>query len=163
MGETKYPVLDPNFPLKIIGACRDSEERGLMKILLLTGMHISSVCSLGSGNMINQGSKVYLKWKRPKTNKTLQVLVPKDYLEDIQGFIKGYRRKSRQQYFNMVRAIGGRAGYQDISPMTFRHTRCIRALEDEGYSIYELPHLLGCSLDVVVRNYTKLREDQLSR
>jgi hypothetical protein len=36
-------------------------------------------------------------------------------------------------------------------------------LTKERYTIFEIPQVMGCTLDVAVRNYSKLREDQLSR
>ena len=160
MGCTKYPVLDDSFTLKILGACRNDEERGLVTILDLTGMHVSSVCSLGPSSLIRQASKAYLRWIRPKTKKTLQALVPKEALQTIIEFL-GMRRKTRQHYHALVREIGRRAGFEDVSPMTFRHNRCLRGLTREGYTIFEIPQVMGCTLDVAVRNYSKLREDQL--
>ncbi|MBI0584658.1 MAG: tyrosine-type recombinase/integrase [Methanomassiliicoccus sp.] len=162
MGCTKYPILDDDFVTLMLGSCYDNEDRGLVTILSLTGMHISSLCALGPGNLIKQGSKAYLQWVRPKTNKTLQALIPKDYAKDICEFL-ALRRKTRQHYHALVKKIGERAGYEDVSPMTFRHNRCLRALTKEGYSIFEVPQIMGCTLDVAVRNYSKLREDQLSR
>jgi hypothetical protein len=162
MGCTKYPVLDDDFTIKMLGVCQDNEERGIITVLDLTGMHVSSLCELGPENLIKQGSKSYLRWIRPKTNKTLQALVPKESIQTIQDLLK-MRRKSRQHYHALVKQIGLRAGYQDVSPMTFRHNRCLRGLTKEGYSIYEIPQVMGCTLDVAVRNYSKLREDQLER
>ncbi len=162
MGITKYPILDDDFSLKMLGACRNDEERGLMAILNLTGMHVSSLCSLAPDNFIRQGSRSYIRWIRPKTKKTLQALIPKESITPICEFLS-MRRKTRQHYHALVKQIGIRAGYQDVSPMTFRHNRCLRALTKEGYSIFEVPQVMGCTLDVAVRNYSKLREDQLSR
>lgn len=162
MGTTKYPVLDDSFLLKMLGACNNDEERALVTVLDLTGMHVSSLCSLEPSSIFRQGSKTYLRWIRPKTNKTLQALVPKESIETIEKFLK-MRRKSRQYYHFLVRKIGLKAGYEDVSPMTFRHNRCLRGLTKEGYSIFEIPQVMGCTLDVAVRNYSKLREDQLLR
>jgi len=162
MGCTKYPVLDDGFYLRMMGACADDEERGLVTIFDLTGMHVSSMCELGPENLIKQGGKTYLRWVRPKTKKTLQALVPNDRLQVIENFLK-MRRKTRQYYHFLVKKIGLKAGYEDVSPMTFRHNRCLRGLTKEGYSIYEIPQVMGCTLDVAVRNYAKLREDQLAR
>lgn len=162
MGVTKYPVLDEQFLIKMLGSCSDDEDRGLVLVLHLTGMHISSLCDLKPSNLNKQGSKTYVQWVRPKTNKTLQAQVPREHIEVIKAFL-GMRRKSRQHYYNVLRAIGDKAGFDEVSPMTFRHNRCLRALTKEGYSIFEAPQVLGCTLDVVVRNYSKLREDQLMK
>lgn len=162
MGCTKYPILDDDFSVKMVGACYNDEERGLVVILDLTGMHVSSACSLNAANLVRQGSRSYIQWVRPKTHKTLQALVPKEQLPTVVGFLR-IRRKSRQHYHHLLKVIGQRAGYQDVSPMTFRHNRCLRGLTKEGYSIFEIPQVMGCTLDVAVRNYSKLREDQLLR
>ncbi|MDW5562989.1 MAG: hypothetical protein SA339_07155 [Methanomassiliicoccus sp.] len=162
MGSTKFPILDENFYLRMMGSCNDDEERGLVTIFDLTGMHVSSMCELGPENLIRQGGKTYIRWVRPKTRKTLQALVPNDRVKIIENFLK-MRRKTRQHYHFLVKKIGLKAGYQDVSPMTFRHNRCLRGLTTEGYSIYEIPQVMGCTLDVAVRNYAKLREDQLAR
>lgn len=160
MGVTKYPVLDEDFLIKMVGSCSNDEERGLVLVLHLTGMHISSVCELDPSSLIKQGSRTYIRWVRPKTNKTLQAQVPKEYVEPIRDFL-AMRRKTRQHYHTVLKTIGARAGFQDVSPMTFRHNRCLRGLTQEGYTIYEVPQVMGCTLDVAVRNYSKLREDQL--
>ena len=162
MGFTKYPILDDDFLLRMLGSCSDDEERGIITILDLTGMHVSSLCSLEPCDLIKQGNRAYLRWVPPKTNKTLQALVPKDKIQIIEKFLK-MRRKSRQYYHFLVKKIGLKAGYEDVSPMTFRHNRCLRGLTKEGYTIFEIPQVMGCTLDVAVRNYSKLREDQLAR
>ena len=162
MGTTKYPVLDDDFTIKMLGSCLDDEQRGIITILDLTGMHVSSLCQIGPENLIRQGAKTYLRWVRPKTKKTLTALVPKEKILTLQSFLE-LRRKSRQHYHFLVKSIGIKAGYQDVSPMTFRHNRCLRGLTKEAYSIYEIPQVMGCTLDVAARNYSKLREDQLAR
>jgi len=162
MGCTKYPILDDDFLVKMLGSCANDEQRGMVTVLELTGMHVSSLCSLSPDSMIRQGSKTYLRWVRPKTHKTLQALIPKESVGTVAAFLK-VRRKSRQYYHFLTNEIGEKAGYQDVSPMTFRHNRCLRGLTKEGYSIWEIPQVMGCTLDVAARNYSKLREDQLDR
>jgi site-specific recombinase XerD len=162
MGRTKYPVLDEDFYLKMLGVCADDEDRGMIAILDLTGMHVSSLCELGPENLIKQGPNRYIRWVRPKTNRNLQALVPPDRIQVIETFLKK-RRKTRQYYHFLVKKIGERAGYEDISPMTFRHNRCLRALGREQMPLFAVPQVMGCSLDVVVRNYSKLHEDDIAR
>lgn len=156
MGTTKYPILDKDFTIKMMGCCKDDEERGLITVLDLTGMHISAVCGLSPSNMIKQGSQVVLRWQRPKTQKTLERFIPKDSLDIISKFL-AMKRKSRRWYHELVKRIGHDAGYDGISPMTFRHNQCIKAL-DSGSTIWEIPHIMGCTLDVAVRNYSKKKE-----
>lgn len=174
MGSTKFPVLDPDFLLKMLGASVNDEQRGLVSILYLTGMHISCLASPKKGQkprerprLVREGSRTYIEWRRPKTNLTMRALVAKEQVPTIEHFLS-LRPKSQTHYNNLIEAIGERAGYQDLSSMSFRHTRCIRALRPreeggEGYTLYEVPHLMGCTPQIVARNYTKMREDQLMR
>jgi len=176
MGATKFPVLDKDFTIKMLGVCKDDEERGLITVLDLTGMHVSVVSGLDyiavsektkkkhhifqapldSSNLLKQGDRYIIRWKRPKTQKTLERYIPKDKVELITAFLN-MKKKSRRWYFTMVKSIGERAGYEGISPMTFRHNQCIKALES-GSSIWEVPHIMGCTLNVAARNYSKKRE-----
>lgn len=173
MGVTKYPILDEAFNLKVLGACKDDEERGIVKLLILTGMHVSVLTGvdyiskktkkrvfrppLGPSNLVKQGPQNIIRWIRPKTTKTLESYIPKDDVEDIKAFLE-MKHKTRQHYFNMTKAIGERAGYDSVSPMTFRHNRCIRALTVENRQIWEVPHVMGCTLDVAARNYSKKKD-----
>lgn len=159
--KTKYPVLDENFLPKMIDAAEDEVQRGMIYILYYTGMHGSSLRELTPDSIKKEGSRVYLEWRRPKTNKTLRAQIPFSKIAPIEVFLFS-KKKSLRWYNHLLKTIGERAGYDGVSTMTFRHTRAVTALR-EGYSIYEIPHLMGCTLEVAARNYTKLREDQLMR
>jgi len=162
MGATKFPILDAAFLPKMIAECADDQERGMIYLLYYTGMHGSCLRDLSRNNIIREGEAIYIEWRRPKTNKTMRCRLPKEKLFQIEAWLDG--RKYSLQYINTIlKRIGERAGFDRVSTMTFRHTRCIRALRDEGYGIFEVPHVMGATLDVVARNYTKLREDQLQR
>ncbi len=127
-------------------------------------MHISCVSSdsdLPPPKMVKRGSRHYVEWKRTKTKKTLSFQVPPEYREDIEVFLKDHRRKTRRHYYNKVGEFGDRAGYEEI-PNTFRHTKCVELLRKDYHPV-EVAHKLGCTLDVVVRNYSQLREDQSLR
>lgn len=159
MSVTKYPVLDPDFLLKMLGSCADEWERGLVIVLHYSGCHVSSISKGAKPVIIKEGVKTYFQWVRPKTRKTLRVLIPSQHLKPVQFFLSSNQKTPR--WLNMVvKRIGERAGYEGISSMTFRHNRCIRAIE-EGYNPFEIPQVMGCTPEVVFRNYSKLREDQL--
>lgn len=167
MGKTKYPILDKDFLLKMLLACIDDRQRALIFILWLTGMHISSMTKLTPQNLKVEGEKTYLMWQRPKTRLTLRAEIPKEYVRVIVPFLES-KKVSRQHYHTIVKEIGRRAGFDDVSPMTFRHTRCLRALrkpEDggEGYSVYEAPFVMGTTLDVAARNYAQLPREELEK
>lgn len=170
MGATKYPVLDPDFKLKLLGACRDDEERGLISLLWLTGMH---VCVFSNDEdrprprIKKEGPITYIYWKRAKTGKELRQAIPRDMVEVITDFLalKHGKRKCIKVYSDKVREIGRRAGYDDVSPNTLRHTRCLRGLLSkerggEGRTMWEMTTVMGCSIDVVRRNYSVLHDLQ---
>lgn len=162
MGKTKFPILDKDFLNKMRGACKNKKERAVLMILALTGMHVSSLMKLTAKNLIQKGRSYDLEWVRPKTAKTLSmnlsINVPDEDFEAIKEFLES-KKKSRQWYWKMVRDIGKRADYDGISPMTFRHTRCIQMIRDD-YPLLTIPHLMGCTMDVVEKNYSKLAEAQ---
>lgn len=141
----------------MIGACIDEQERGLIRILDLSGMHVSALRNV---SIASRGNRNYLTWKRPKTNKTLEVLIPPDNLVDIQGFL-AHKRHHRTQYYRIVKQIGKKAGFEGLSPMTFRHNRCIRSIEAHQGNLFVVSQDMGCTWQVVVRNYSKLSEEQM--
>lgn len=173
---TKYPILDPDVKLKLLGACRDDKERGLILILLETGMHVSCIASPRDRKgkprerpkVIREGRLRFVEWKRPKTNRLLRSNpITSVEAELIEAFLK-MPSQSGKHYDTICCQIGKRAGYDGVSSMTLRHTRCIRALRPkeqggEGYTIWEVPHVMGCTLDVATRNYAALSGEQLFR
>jgi hypothetical protein len=160
-GTTKYPVLDPAFLAKMIAECRDDEERGMVFILHYSGMHGSCLTLLTKESLFREGEKTYLQWHRTKNKKTMRCLLPKERLSIVEVFLNS-KKKTIQCYNNWLKQMGKRAGFDGISTMTFRHNRCLRAATEEGYSLLLIPQVMGCSMDVVARNYSKLKEDQLS-
>ena len=170
IGATKFPVLDADFRLKVLGACSDDEERGLLGILIITGMHISCISKPEKQEdralhvrpkIVKEGKDSYIVWSRPKTKRTMKKLIPREMLQTIEAFLK-MREKTARWYNDVIKAVCARAGYEGVSSMTIRHTYCLSKLKD-GYSIYEMPHEMGCTLNVVARNYSKLREDQMRK
>ncbi len=115
MGYVKYPVLDDALYLKMMGVCAKYEQPDIIAIFDLTSMHISSLCTLNAKIVIRQGSKTYLRWVQPETNRTLQALVPDDRSENIDRFLKMRWRKSRQHHHSLVKEIGLQAGFEDAA------------------------------------------------
>jgi integrase len=166
LGATKYAVPDPDFYKKMVAATYDEEEaaydiekKGLIIVLSLTGCHIGAVSGdkksgrpgMSETNLVRQGADHFLIWPRPKTDKTLRAFVPRRYVEDVRAFL-AMRRKHRSHYWRMVRDIGLLAGFEDVSPHTFRHQRCVVLLKS-GKRVDEVCHILGCTVEVAVRNY----------
>jgi hypothetical protein len=162
VGAKKYPVLDQNFLPRMIEQCGSDVERGMVYILYYTGMHGSKLREITEKNLVKQGEKYYLEWQRPKTHKTMRAQVPRAKIDAILGFLRS-KRPSMRFYNYVLKGLGEAAGYQGISTMTFRSTRCIRMIREEKRTLPEVCQELGCTMDVAMRAYSKLREDQLAR
>lgn len=161
MGATKYPVLSESFYVDMFAHAIGPEQQALIFILSETGLHPSSLRSL---KMKRERTKSLLEWRRPKTNLMLEVEIKRrDRLDLVRSFLSG-RLKTPQHYNSVLKTIGQRAGYDGVSFMTFRHTYCIRLLT-EGFLIWEVPHIMGTTLDVTARNYSyvKRRDVDLSK
>ena len=157
----KYPILEQNYELKLLNACRNAKERGLISLLTITGMHVSTTRTLSRKNLKKQGDRTYIEYRRAKNGRPMRFEIPKTRLPDVLEFIDS-RKASRQYYHRIVKEIGTAAGFEDISPMTLRHSVCCAMLARDGnVSLFTVPQKLGCSLQVVMRNYSQLSDDQL--
>lgn len=161
VGRTKYAVLDKAFLPKMIEQCVDDVDRGLIYTLYFTGMHGSLLESISEKNLIRHGDKHYLEWSRTKSKRTMNTQVPKVKIPQIEAFLKS-KKKTMRHYNYLLKAIGEGAGFEGLSTMTFRHSRCVRMLRDEKRPVTEVAQEMGCTIDVVTRNYAKMRNDQLA-
>ena len=161
VGAKKYPVLDESFLPKMIEQCTDDEQRGMVYILYYTGMHGSMLTKITEKNLIKQGEKVYIEWQRPKTQKTMRAQVPRSKTVPILAFLRSKKKSPRFNNY-VLEELGRGAGFDGISTMTFRSTRCVRMIKVEKRTLTEVCQEMGCTMDVATRNYSKLREDQLA-
>lgn len=159
MGQSAVPILDSAFYLRMMNACTDGEELGVVATLDLTGMLVSSLCSLGPHSLVKSHGSFYIRWSRPRGDRVYCVAVPNDRVHTIWRFLN-MRRKTRQHYYLMVKRIGRKAGYGNVVPMTFHHNRCVRCLTVEGHRVDQVPEAIGCSLEVAVRNYALLQAER---
>lgn len=162
VGAKKYPVLDEAFLPKLIEQCDTEELRGMVYILYYSGMHGSMLRKITESSLIREGVRFYMEWQRPKTNKTMRAQVPLAKVIPITAFLKS-KKKSMRFYNYLLEDLGKRAGFEGISTMTFRSTRCLRMIKLEKRTLPEVCQELGCTMDVAMRAYSKLREDQLAR
>lgn len=162
VGAKKYPVLDEMFLPRMIEQCERDELRGLIYTLYYTGMHGSMLTKITEKNLIKQGERFYMEWQRPKTQKTMRAQVPSTKIVPITAFLKS-KKKSMRFYNYVLEGLGTDAGFDGISTMTFRSTRCLRMIRAEQRTLPEVCQELGCTMDVAMRAYSKLREDQLAR
>ena len=121
-------------------------------------MHGSILSVLSESNLKHEGNSYYIYWKRTKTHRDMEAPIPTDKLPIIKSFLSG-RKKSIQWYNILLRNIGKNAGYDDVSTMTFRHTRTVRLIK-EGTPLPAIAQIMGCSNEVIMRNYGKLTETQ---
>lgn len=156
---TKYGVTDEAFLPKMIEKCKDDEERGLVYILFYTGMHGSILSELTPDNIKRVGDASYLRWERTKTGRMMEARIPQASLPLIVSFVSSSRKKSIQWYNVLLKRIGHDAGFDDVSTLTFRHTRCINLIRD-GMPLMTVAQLMGCTPDVVMRNYGRYSESQ---
>jgi len=158
-GNTKFAILDDDFLRKMIGECDSEVDRGFLYTLYYTGMHGSLLRILTKENLVKEGPRYYLQWRRTKTNRAMQAPIPAEKVSTITVFLES-KKKTLQWYNVLLKEIGARAGYQGLSTMSFRHTRCIRAWK-EGRSLPEIMQVMGTSAQVALRNYSKLNDSQL--
>jgi hypothetical protein len=166
MSKRKFPVLngdctdiDPLFLVRMLGACHDGYERGLVRILDLTGMHVSKLRTV---KLVKQGDHEQLEWERTKTSTGLSRRVPKEAQDDVHAFLE-HRPVSRQHYRDLIVAISDRAGYEGVSPMTFRHNQTISSLKRHHYNPIVTAQDMGCDYQIVLRNYAKLSQEQIEK
>lgn len=163
-GGTKFPILDRDFRPKILNQCETQTDRGLIKLLFATGMHISAALEVTPESVLKEGKRKKVKWRRPKTERMLQVyLLPTD-IEDIEFWaaLSPTRKKSDTYWFRRIGELARNAGYDDVSTMTFRHTKCCTLLA-RGWPDSLVAAFLGCTVQVVQRNYSKMKEDEMYR
>ena len=157
MNVKKYPETDPQFYEKVRGACRNDYELGLVFILQHTGAHISCLVTTDSKKKMRLKGD-YLYWRRPKNDKPMRSRIPKGDREIIVSWLRtipGNRTERALQF--KIKTIGDRAGFPDLSPMSFRVQYGCKRLDD-GKPPHEVCHLLGCNLSTLMNNYAQLNE-----
>lgn len=162
---TKYAIIDPDFFPKVLAEARSDKERGMVIILYFSGMHASSLTELNRSNLKKAGNTHRLEWRRTKTGKAMSCVIPSRFIEPVNVFLES-RKPSRQYIHRVIKELGSKAGYDGISPMTFRHTRCVRAFMPkeqggEGMPFFAVSQIMGCSISVVVRNYAIMTDQQI--
>ncbi len=159
-GNTKFAILDDKFLPMMIGVCETEVQRGLVYVLYYTGIHGSLLKTLTKENLVKEGPRYYLQWRRPKTQKALQAPIPAEKVPTVIAFLES-KKKSLQWTNVVLKDLAEKAGYERISTMTFRHTRCIRAWK-EGRTLAEICQIMGATDKVVLRNYSKYHDSQLN-
>jgi integrase len=160
MNVKKYPESDPNFLNKIRGACRNDYERGMVYILQHTGCHVANLVATDKNRRLIMNSRGDIRWRRVKNSKPLKAKVPTGDREIVEKWLSTYpgKRTTRAIRYK-IETIGKRAGFPEISPMTFRSQRACDLL-DEGMSPHQVKHLIGTSLATLEGHYAQLKADR---
>lgn len=156
--EKKFPEPDPEFYMKVRKAAMNDYQRGIVFILQATGMHLQCLVSLTPSQMNVRGD---ILWRRTKTARPMRARIPKMDRREVRDWIRNFgsnNRTGRWVQYNL-KEVGLRAGFPDLSPMTFRTQRAVRLLDD-GEPYHEVAHLMGCSPSVLMANYAQLKEDR---
>lgn len=163
MNVKKYPPTDPHFAEKVRGACRNDFERGMVYILLASGMHVSNLVARHRGKPLDPVIMTYdgdLRWDRVKTYRPMKARVPHGDRDLVRWWLKKFpRRRSERSIQYHIKEIGRRSGFPDLSPTSFRVWRACKLL-DEGVPPHEVRHLIGCSMNVLMDNYAQLKDDR---
>lgn len=160
MNTTKSAITDEGFLARILEHCSDDVERGWLITLYVSGMHGASLRTLSIDNLHREGDRYFLKWRRTKTKKLLEVEIPFEKLDLVRTFLQHPRKPSLRWMNHKLHAWGKLAGYDGLSTMTFRHSRCARMiLEHRPERV--IRQAMGCSSEVIDRAYGKLTPEQL--
>ena len=122
-------------------------------------MHVSSLYDLSINNL--KGSNVV--WRRPKTNEEMSasLTVNERNLAEYILLFEWDPPPSIRTIQRAVKDVGARAGYYNVSPMTYRHTRAC-ALLDRGWPYNEVASYMGCTWGVLERHYARLKVSRIT-
>jgi len=156
-GATKYAVDDPEFYTKMRAHSLDLMEEGTVIILEHTGMHRWSLRRLEPGSLRRVGTSWFLYWKAPKRQRKVRYLrarIPPGDAQKIQDWLVRCGGRSEDWYYRVVRTIGERAGFPDVSPNTYRHQRIVNMIA-KGTPINRVAHLVGATYDTIEKHYAQ--------
>ena len=157
---TKYGITDQETIDRILKVAEKGDRRTYeaIKILHYTGMHPRSLMELKDITHIVGRT---LRWKRVRTHKVLSAELDNEMLKIAYSWVKRSRKPSQSWLNQVVKEVGIKAGYPDLAPTTFRHTKCLELIKehrDDPLMTTIVSQKLGCTLGVVWRNYARLKE-----
>lgn len=158
MNVKKFPEADPEFYDKVRAAAVSDFQRGIVFILQHTGMHLACLLALTPKQFDDKGD---IRWRRTKTGRQMRAKVPSGDRSTVKAWIERYGsgKKSSSGVQWALKQVGARAGFPDLSPMSFRVQRAVMLL-DAGEPYHEVAHVMGCSPGVLMSNYAQLKADR---
>jgi integrase len=158
--EFKSAIVNPDSQNKLIEASAEKPHvQQAIKIIIKTGMHIGVICHPKKYSFKVENEVAM--WRRPKTNKWMQVRVT-PFINFIDAFMRKKRKYSRHSYFSWFKHYGNKAGLKNVSPSTLRHT-CAWNLALMGKPVPEIAAFIGCSFAIAERHYLLLTGEDVDR
>lgn len=157
---TKYGITDQETIDRILKVAEKGDRRTYeaIKLLHYTGMHPRSLMELKDMTHIVGRT---LRWKRVRTHKVLSAELDNEMLKIAYSWVTRSRKPSQSWLNQVVKEVGIKAGYPDLAPTTFRHTKCLELIKQHSEDKLMVPIVmqkLGCTEKVVFRNYARLLE-----
>lgn len=147
-------IADDQFENKMRDACTCLREIGLVTVLEITGMHRSCIRDT---ILTPYGEDYYLEWmatKEKRRERDMQAWVPPKDVENVRAWLTRYSKKHPDTYWRWLKEIAARAGYPQVSPMTYRAQRIVRMCKS-GTDPREVAILTGATEQTIFRYYTQ--------
>jgi integrase/recombinase XerC len=154
----------------------DRRDLAVLELLRHTGIRVGELCALRLGDVVIGERKGMLTVRSGKGGKYRQVPLNADARRAIAAYLAvrptsaedrlflgaGARPLGPQGVADLVAKHAGRAGLEDVSPHTLRHTFARRLL-DEGASLVDVAALLGHEKIETTAVYTQPHPRDLER
>lgn len=147
-------IADDQFEKKMRDACTCLREIGMVTVLEITGMHRSC---LRHAVLMLEGNDWYLEWIAPKAQRRerdMKAWVPPQDVLNVRAWLLKYSKKHPDTYWRWLKEIASRAGYPNISPMTYRAQRIVRLLK-AGTDPREVMIMTGATEQTIFRYYAQ--------
>lgn len=149
--KVKIPLKD-SYIKKLRDSCSTPRETRVINIFLETGMHPEVMADPEGHSM--ETTRGNLTWCRPKTFLMCVWEYPDSMEQEVKEFIKNDLGLHRSTYWRLVKKVSKKAGLDDVSPLTLRHTATIRLLKTKGPE--EAMRILRCSPRTLWGTYGRL-------
>lgn len=142
-------------------ARRSPREYALVMVLALTGLRVSELCGLDTGDLVRDSGEWMLRVTR-KGGHEARVPCPEPAARALRRYMRGRRgplflrpdgqrltrQAAAQTLYSLALAVfgtsdEGRARAKKVTPHALRHTVATVALEEDGVSILDVQALLG--------------------
>lgn len=165
----KPEYLKPPEVGKVIRACRTQLERTVVVMLYDTAVRISELLSLITDNIDWQAKTINVV---RKGGRETEVNVSDKALKELRKWLSARRSTSKRVFLDLdyytiwgvIKKIGERAGFSNIHPHIFRHSRAINMLKSGAKPYVVQQHLAHASITTTMNIYgmfmaSDLRED----